>query len=242
LKTIDYIRDKIERLPSGYVFTYVDFTTEVNKKETIIKSLNRMVASGKIAKLSKGKFYKPENTPFGTLLPDQKQIVKDLLEKEGRVIIGYLTGYSVYNQLGLSTQVSNIIQIGCANVRPATKRGQYKIVFVKQKNTITKENIPLLQILDAIKNIKKIPDASVVQSCKRFVAIIKELSKEQNKMLIKLALKYPPSTRALLGAFIDQVKTELDTSMLLKSLNPITKYKIGLGDSDLLNAQKWNLV
>ena len=148
----------------------------------------------------------------------------------------------MYNQLGLSTQVSNIIQIGCANVRPATKRDQYKIVFVKQKNTITKENIPLLQILDAIKNIKKIPDASVVQSCKRFIAIIKELSNEQNKMLIKLVLKYPPSTRALLGSFMDQVRPELDTSILQKSLNPITKYKIGVGEDGLLNAQKWNIV
>lgn len=242
MKTVDYIRDRIERLASGYVFTYVDFTTEVNKKETVIKSLNRMAASGKIAKLSKGKFYKPENTPFGNLLPDQKQIVKDLLEKEGRVIIGYLTGYSIYNQLGLSTQVSNVIQIGCANVRPAIKRGIYKIVFVKQKNTITKENIPLLQILDAIKTIKKIPDASVLKSCKRFVAIVKELSKKQNNLLAKLALKYPPSTRALLGSFIDLAKPELDTSILLKSLNPITTYKIGLGESNLLNAQKWNIV
>jgi hypothetical protein len=41
----------------------------VNQKEAVIKALNRMVASGKIAKLSKGKYYKPENTPLATFNP-----------------------------------------------------------------------------------------------------------------------------------------------------------------------------
>jgi len=86
MKVAEYIADKIGRLPNGYVFTYGDFITEVNKKEAVIKSLNRLAVSGKIVKLSKGKFYKPEQTPFGTLQPNQKQIVKDLLEKEGKLI------------------------------------------------------------------------------------------------------------------------------------------------------------
>jgi hypothetical protein len=105
------------------VFTYVDFTIEVNQKEAVIKALNRMVASGKIAKLSKGKYYKPENTPLGNLQPNQEQVVKDLLEENGK-IMGYLTGCSIYNQLGLSTQISNTIQIGKNQVRPNFKRAR----------------------------------------------------------------------------------------------------------------------
>ena len=121
MKVSDYIIFKIGRLPKGYVFTYEDFIDEVNKKEAIIKALNRMAASGKIAKLSKGKYYKPENTPFGKLQPSQAQIVKDLVEENGK-ILGYLTGYSIYNQLGLTTQVSNTIQIGKNEIRSAFKR------------------------------------------------------------------------------------------------------------------------
>ena len=84
MKVSEYIAFTIDRLSKGYVFTYADFTTEVNKKEAVIKALNRMVTSGKIAKLSKGKYYKPENTPFGNLLPNQAQVVKDLLEENGK--------------------------------------------------------------------------------------------------------------------------------------------------------------
>ena len=77
MKTTDYISYTIDRFPKGYVFTYDDFYNEVNSKEAIIKALNRMASAGKIEKLSKGKYFKPEKTDFGNLEPSQKQIVKD---------------------------------------------------------------------------------------------------------------------------------------------------------------------
>jgi hypothetical protein len=241
MKTSEYISFTIDRFPKGYVFTYSDLTTEVNKKEAVIKALNRMVASGKISKLSKGKYYKPENTPFGNLQPNQSQIVKDLLEENGK-ISGYLTGYSIYNQFGLTTQVSNTIQIGRNQIRPIIKRERYTISFVKQKNTITKENIPLLQILDAIRYIKKIPDSSIESSCKRFLAIIKNLSEKETSSLVRLALKYPPVTRALLGCLLEQLQEIRIAEPLLKSLNPITKYKLTGAAKVLSKTEKWNIV
>jgi hypothetical protein len=241
MKTSEYISVTIDRLPKGYVFTYADFTHEVSKKEAVIKALNRMVASGKIAKLSKGKYYKPESTPFGKLQPNQAQVVKDLLEDDGK-IIGYLTGYSIYNRLGLTTQVSNTIQIGRNQVRPGFKRERYTISFVRQKNTITKENIPLLQILDAIRYIKKISDTTIESSCKRFLSILKDLTEKEKKSLLRLVLKYPPATRALLGAMFEQLQPGDLTEPLLKSLNPITKYKLSGASKVLSTTEKWNLI
>lgn len=222
------------------MFTYNDFITEVNKKEAIIKNLNRMVKSGKIKKLSKGKYYKAETNEFGTLLPEQYQVVKDLLEKD-RQPVGYITGYSIYNQLGLTTQVSNTIQIGKNEIRPPMKRGMYKITFIKQRNTITKENIPLLQILDAIRYVKKIPDTTVADACKRLMVIIKSLSVEEQSLLVKLALKYPPATRALLGALLEQIQSKQQTDILRNSLNPITVYKFSIPEKVLPVAGKWNI-
>lgn len=241
MKIPEYISFVIDRLPKGYIFTYADFITEVNQKEAVIKALNRMAASGKIAKLSKGKYYKPENTPFGNLQPKQAQVVKDLLEENGK-ITGYLTGYSTYNQLGLTTQVSNTIQIGKNQIRPNFKRERYTISFIMQKNTITKENIPLLQVLDAIRNIKKIPDASIESSCNRFLAIIKNFSDKEINSLVRLALKYPPSARALLGALLEQLQQAGAAEPLLKSLNPITKYKLAGAAKVINTTEKWNIV
>jgi hypothetical protein len=240
MKATDYISFTIDRLPKGYVFTYADFGGEVKSKEAIIKALNRMVVAGKIAKLSKGKYYKPEISVFGKLEPNQYQIVKDLLENENRVL-GYLTGYSIYNQLGLTTQVSNIIQIGKNEVRPSFKRENFTIAFVKQKNTITKENIPLLQILDTIRYIKKIPDASLSSSCNRLLAIIAELTENEKSTLVKLSLKYSPMTRAFLGALIEETGSNELLESIKKSLNPITTYKLLGLDNVLPTAVKWNI-
>ncbi len=239
MKITEYISFTIDRFPKGYVFTYADFPAEVNRKEAVIKALNRMVAAGKIAKLSKGKYYKPETTPFGILQPDRSQVVKDLLEENGKTV-GYLTGYSIYNSLGLTTQLSNVIQIGKNVVRPAFQRGQYTISFIKQKNIITKENIPLLQIMDAIRYVQKIPDTTIRKSGMRLSVILKNLSDTEKSTLIRLALKYPPSARALLGTLLDTIQTDALSQPLYDSLNPITKYKLPGLKVAFPEADKWN--
>ncbi len=239
MKITEYISFTIDRFPKGYVFTYADFPAEVNRKEAVIKALNRMVAAGKIAKLSKGKYYKPETTPFGYLQPDQSQVVKDLLEENGKTV-GYLTGYSIYNSLGLTTQLSNVIQIGKNVVRPAFQRGQYTISFIKQKNIITKENIPLLQIMDAIRYVQKIPDTTIRKSGMRLSVILKNLSDTEKSTLIRLALKYPPSARALLGTLLDTIQADALSQPLYDSLNPITKYKLPGLKVAFPEADKWN--
>lgn len=240
MKTIDNIEFIIDRFPKGYIFTYSNFHIEVNKREAVIKCLNRLVTSGKIKKLAKGKYYKPENSAFGNLPPSQYQVVKDLLEKNGKVI-GYITGYGAYNELGLTTQISNRIQIGKNEIRSNLKRGLYNISFIKQKNKITKDNISLLKIVDSIRFIKTIPDTTIDQSCSRLIAIIKELTKPELESIMKLALKYTPATRALLGALIETSKGKKKAEVLRKSLNPITTYRLSISKTILPNAKNWNI-
>ena len=89
MKVSDIVVNKINRFKAGYVFTYDDFNVPVNKIEALKKTLSRLVVSGKIIRLSKGQFYKPEITEFGVLRPPEYQIVKDLLEVDNK-IVGYL--------------------------------------------------------------------------------------------------------------------------------------------------------
>ncbi len=240
MKITDYLADTINRLPKGYIFTYHDFIGEVTKEEAIIKALNRMAASGKIYKLAKGKFYKPEKTIFGDLQPGQSQVVKDLLEEDGKVI-GYLTGLGIYPKLGLSTQLGFVIQIGRNKIRPAFQRGNFRISFIMQKNTITRENIPLLQILDSIRLIKKIPDSPIAQSAKRLKSLIQDQSFENRAQLARLAKKYPPATRAILGSILEEIGEATLTPTLATTLNPVTKYSIPGIKEALPSASNWNL-
>jgi hypothetical protein len=75
----------------------------------------------------------------------------------------------------------------------------------------------------------------------RFLEIVKGLTEKEISILIRSAMKYPPATRALLGAILDENKTT-STDILYNSLNPITKYKL-TGASTVLSAtEKWNIL
>lgn len=182
MKTTDIITNSINRFAKGYVFTASSFKGEVKSLDSARKALSRMADAGKIVRLSKGRFYKPEPSPFGVLPPGPDEVVKDLLESGGRMT-GYLTGLSVYNRLKLSTQVGRVVQIGRNEVRPPLRRGVYRIVFLKQKNRITPENISLLQLLDCIRQVKKIPGTSVKDACVRLRALVAERTEDDRRTL-----------------------------------------------------------
>ncbi|PLW79449.1 hypothetical protein C0585_07725 [Candidatus Woesearchaeota archaeon] len=241
MKITDYIAQKINRFPKDYIFTYTDLLGEVKNKNAISKALSRMVASGKIKRLSKGRFYKSENSPFGELKPGVKQIVKDLLEKDDKTI-GYLTGYSIFNKMGLTTQISNKIQIGTNNVRPKRKREKYQILFVKQKNIISKENIQYLQFLDSIRFIKKIPDTTIEKSFNILTQKLKSFSNAEIDKIINLSFKYSPAIRALLGLMLSEINMKNKTNKLKNSLNPLSTYKIPELANKYDNASYWSIV
>ena len=92
-----------------------------------------------------------------------------------------------------------------------------------------------------LKLIKKIPDTSINNSVERFMAILSDYKLKEIKQIVRLAKKYPPSTRALLGALLDALQLENYSEELHKSLNPITKYSFLEINNELLPTKKWNL-
>ncbi|MDR2556682.1 MAG: DUF6088 family protein, partial [Bacteroidales bacterium] len=193
------IKNTISKFDYGFVFTAEDFPIPLDKQNTVTKVLNNMVTVGQIRRLCKGRFYKPQISKFGELPPDTYQTVKDLLEKKGK-IIGYLTGYSIFNKFGLTTQVPVILQIGVSKEKKTVIRGNYRISFIIQQNTITKTNTFVLQLLDCLRFFKSIPDALPNDICRRLLVLFKQLMAEQINTAKRLAVKYPPATIALLGA------------------------------------------
>jgi len=239
-KITEIIKDKIENLSYGYVFTASDFPVDVTKQKSVNKVLENLTKAGKIRRLSKGRYYKTKITEFGEIPPDSYQIVKDLLT-ENEKTIGYITGYQIFNELGLTTQISAILQIGTIKDKKSMKRSYYRIKFVKQWNTITKENIPLLQLLDCFRFFKNIPDAMPKDSCQRLLYLLSKLSDNQKNKIKKLALKYTPQAIALLGAMLETLNPNEDVEMLKKTLNFQTFYKLSVPQEILPTQKKWNI-
>ena len=240
MTTAKKIEQIVSKFPEDFVFTYRDLGLTAEDSANVIKKLNRLAESGTISKLSKGRYFKPKKSMFGALNPSVEEVVKDLLVKNGK-IIGYLTNYSVYNQLGLTSQIPNTIVIGSNTKRSKTRRGNTEIRFVLQRNEITKANICLLQLLDVIKSIKSIPDRSIDKSCARLLVLLSELNERQINALMRMAQLYPPRVIALLGALLQQIGCKLDLSALRDRLNPISSYNYGISQTVLSFSQQWKI-
>lgn len=232
------IRQAIKGFPAGYIFTLSDFSVNPENELAVAKLLSRMTANGELQKVSKGKYYKPKQTAFGELKPPYVELVKDFLEKDGQ-IIGYLTGYSVFSEMGLSSQITSTLLIGSNKYRNPLRRGDYKVSFLLQTNTITEENIPLLRILDAIKLIRGIPGTPPSDACKIIMGLIGSLSLEQAGELEDLALAYTSYVRALTGAMLECLA--LPCEKLRASLNGTSRYMLPISPVTLPTTKQWRI-
>lgn len=234
------IKRKVSSIQAGEVFNYSSFLGNKNNEQAVVKALSRLAKKGEIVRLEKGKYYKPRQTRFGVLRPSEDEIIKTVTQK-GNQQVGYLTGIPSYNRLGLTTQVSNVLVIARNGRLPVKEINGYKVKFVTRKVNFIQKDIPLLQLLDAIRDIKEIPDTSIDKSVSVLVQKLKALSEEELKRLIKLSLQYNPATKALLGAIVEYSIPALNLTELKKTLNPLTKYKIGISAQTLPNILKWKI-
>lgn len=233
------IREILSGTPAGVVLTTKDFGIEMQYQPALAKALNRLVLQGDLQKVAKGKYYIPKKTVFGTLRPTDIELVKDLLEYNGK-IIGYITGTTAFASMGLTTQISSSILIGANKYRRPLVRNGVNISFLQQDNPITRENIPLLRILDALRLIKVIPATSPDKCIQDIGNKIMEMSVDKQTDLLKLSLNYAPYVRALLGAISENAG--IDANILKQSLNGVTYYKLPISADALPNKKSWNIL
>ncbi|WP_236981084.1 DUF6088 family protein [Membranihabitans maritimus] len=233
------IRKRIKTLSEGKTFGYDDLCLAKKDYATAAKALERLQKEGLIKKVSKGVFYKPEQTIFGELKPDYNELLRPYLFENGKRI-AYETGTSLYNRLGLTTQMAFRIKIASRGKRININRENLKADAVKSYAEVTDSNYETLGLLDAFKDIKKIPDCSTEQAIRRLSAIIKELNNKQTASLLKYALVYPPRVRALVGAVLENMGSKVQGIEKLKeSLNPLTTIKLGVKESELPTKSNW---
>ena len=233
------IRKKIKSLPEGKTFGYDDLRIAKDDYTTAAKALERLQKEGLIKKVSKGVFYKPEQTVFGELKPDYNELLRPYLFENGKRV-AYETGTSLYNRLGLTTQMAFRIKIASRGKRININRENLKADAVKSYAEVTDNNYETLGLLDAFKDIKKIPDSSVAQAIKRLSTIVNELNDKQTESFIKYALMYPPRVRALVGAVLENIgKKPKGVEKLKESLNPLTTIKMGVKENELPTKSNW---
>lgn len=237
------LKQDIARMESGTVFSYNDLKFSESQKGALAKALSRLTQEGVIQRLSKGKYYKPRKTRFGDLPPAENQIIDKCLTREGKTRIGYESGINIYRKLGLTNQISNEIIIATSKLgKSSFYFNNIRIRFIRQKNTITDKNIYYLQLLDALKEIKKIQDSDLNQSLRILKTKLQELDPNERKRMISLAKRYNPATRALFGALLESIGESPDALLpLRRSLNSLTRFILKLDPQILPNKALWQI-
>jgi hypothetical protein len=242
MKVAAQIREKIKSIPEGEPFGYADLGIEATDFYSAAKALERLRKNGTIKKISKGVFYKPKISAFGTLPPNYNSILQNYLYEDGKRT-GYITGYALYNQMSLTTQMAFTTKIATNRNLKKINLAWLKTTSVKAYVKVTEQNYPLLGVLDALKDIKSIPDSSASNAIKILMPKIKGFAIKDIENLIKYALQYPPRVKALLGAVIENIFIDkFDLTILKKNLNPSTTFKLGIKNTDLPTTQNWNII
>ena len=234
------IQSKINKFKDGTTFKYDDLSIDAKELSAAAKAIERLIEKETIKRISKGVFYKPKQSVFGELKPNEIELLKPYLFQNGKRV-AYVTGTSLYNRMGLTTQIPKTVKIASRDKRIRVETESIKAAPIKSYVDVSEKNYYLLGILDALKDFKKIPDLNKKQAIKIISNKLKQLNQSELKILTKCALAYPPRVRAFLGALIENYTNSNDAFQLKKSLNPLSEYNFGLNKSILPNIDKWNI-
>lgn len=240
MKVAEKIERKINRMQEGTTFKYQQLVIEQAEYSAAAKAMERFIKRGMIKRVSTGVFYKPKQSAFGELRPREEEMLKPYLFQDGKRI-AYITGGSLYNRMGLTTQVPKTIKVASKVKRVTTKIGKTQVKPIKSYVDVTHENYQLLEMLDALKDFKAIPDLDKKSAIALLKNKISKLSEKDQSKMIRYALKYPPRATALLGAILELAEKMNGLESLRSNLNPLTTYKLGLKEETLPTAPAWNI-
>ena len=240
MKISKKIKETINKLPTGTTFKYRELDISNNEYGAATKTIERLIAEKTIKRISTGVFYKPKKTVFGELKPGEENLLRPYLFI-GNNRIAYITGTALYNRMGLTSQVPKDIKVASKVKEIRTRIGNINVRRVKSYIDVTNINYHLLEILDALKDFKQIPDLDRKAAIKILITAIISLKKKELLRLLQYVKEYPPRTRAFLGALLEKINLDLDLAYLKQSLNPLTEYKLGILPNMLSTAEKWNI-
>jgi len=72
------IEEKINNIEIGNTFTYKDLTIKKEEYSAATKTIERLIKKGIIKRVSTGIFYKPKQSIFGELKPDEEKIINTI--------------------------------------------------------------------------------------------------------------------------------------------------------------------
>ena len=181
------------------------------------KSLERLSSSGKLCHLTKGIYYRPKTSRFGTIPISEEQIACYFIENNR----GLIVGYRMFNRYGISTQVSKQCEILTSGITEERKRicnvSLKRISFFLSPER--RKALEALEILQAFASIEDANENALISYMKDFASSYSD--KDVNFVLENR--KYKKSTIAFMEYLLNALSVN---NSLGKHLSRMSSYKI----------------
>ena len=182
------VRQQVLASKPGELLTYANLVTEPAPFGAVAAALSRLRRECVVVRYAKGQYYRPQTTRFGPLQPSEGAAHRPPRRRgirlRGRRGALQPTGP---HHLGASDRESNA-------PRPRRTRVA-RVAFVVRPAPERASDVPLLQWLEVLRNLRRIPDARPDNVLARVQHFVKSLSSTARRRLAELASRIAPRPR-----------------------------------------------
>ncbi len=178
----DYI---LEYYKAGEPIFLTDIQVGGVSDEAIRQQLKRLADAGKLMRYEAGIYYLPKKTRLKSVYKPSADVVAryKYICRNGKVI-GYYSGHTFANQIGVSAQVpfkTEIVSNNFTSIVRDVKVGNQIYTVRKARVPVTEKNYKVLQLLELLKNIDEYADENKENVQENLTAYIRknEISRDQ---------------------------------------------------------------
>lgn len=190
----DYIKDHYHEAEPIF---FSDLERENITKSALNQQLKKLCEKGLLQKYETGVYFLPKKTLLkSTVGPNADMVARYRFISKGDNIDGFYGGNSFANQIGITTQVPNVVEIVSNNTNSSAREiriGNRRFHVRKPIVEVTKENVYVLQMLELLKNLDTYLDGSYEEAREKFAEYITvhRITRKDVDLYIR---KYPMST------------------------------------------------
>ena len=214
------IAKSIEQIPKNQMIFasqfYFNYLYDQVSESSYYKTLERMCKSGELSKIAKGTYYRPKTGKYGIVPPSQREIVNAFIENK----CGTVIGYSLFNSLRLTTQVSKTIEVLSSQIEGQTKTIQN--VFVSFCNLdYTEEVEQTVHMMEVLQNFYEIQDINHQE----FLAYSKKFAEMFSDSTFDYVIKYKHYPKRTISFLQEVLNYHQIPNRLNKYLSSLSEYK-----------------
>ena len=180
------------------------------------KTLQRMCELGELVKIAKGTYHLPKISKYGIIPPSENEIISAFTENKS----GTVVGYSLYNSLDLTTQISKTVNVVSSTLDGFSKSIR-NVVIHRMPLEFTPDIEEMVKGLEVLQNFDSIQELNYSAFLKYTEKLAKSFKEETFEEVVS-AVPYKKSTISFLKEILNYYKIENNLS---KYLSTLSKYK-----------------